>query len=268
MLEKLTIANNRGLNMQTMRYGVQNPIATAVVHHGYPSSAACLPVQTMVTALNEAGITVITPDTTHNDNDSDGDYTEMTLSDHIDDLDDCVDHLISAGAIQGPLILAGHSAGAHSALVVSASLLKPPALTLAIAPLISGNQYLEGWESTMEKRRAGNGQTFMKRWQDRQSTPYPGTKLALKWSIMEEWCKHDLIRDAIYPSNPTSVIMAGQDELTPTTETRLFSSAGNISNIFEIEGADHGFSKHADPLKKQITAAIQSCPRLQSARHG
>lgn len=264
MEQKYEIVNRNGLVMEITSHIVGNPKGTAIIHHGYVGNMSSPTVQLMRTTFNELGFNTVTPNTTHNYNrKSGGDYREMTLRGHCEDLMDCVVHTVNANAYTGTLVIAGHSAGGYSALVASSELEEKyrPSLTVASAPLISGQRYMEGWKNVIREGGA-SPEPFMKHWKNKgfilcESDSGPD-QLELHWSVLQDWCLHDLIQDKVKPNNPTYLIGGETDPFITQSDIIDYFQFARVEEASFIKGGDHCYHKQEKDFAQRLREIITS----------
>ncbi|HPD82874.1 MAG: alpha/beta hydrolase [Alphaproteobacteria bacterium] len=263
MKQEYNIANRNGLSMNVVTDIVKKPKGTAIIHHGYVGNMSSPTIQLMRRTFNDLGFTTITPNTTHNYNDSDGDYQKMTLRGHCEDLVDCVLNTLDSKNYTGPLVLAGHSAGGYSAIVASSELegKYKPALTIASAPLISGERYMQGWKEVIKAQNISPDK-FIKHWENKGfiecgSDSGPDT-LELHWSVMMDWCQHDLIKDEITPNNPTVLIGGEIDPFIRQQDVIDYFEMSRIKEVSFIEDADHCYTGQEKAFEEHLRETINS----------
>lgn len=203
------------------------------------------------------------PNTTHNYSDSDGDYREMTLAGHCDDLEDCVKHFMDQDSFSAPLILAGHSAGGYSALNVSSRLPKQyrPALTIASAPLISGSKFLRRTVNAVADLTDMHPDKIARIWADKgfvtTNSDSGPDNLELHWSVMADWSKHDLARNNIRPQNPTILIGGEEDTSMPPEDIHAYADAVGLNNVHFIENGDHCYTEAMDEFEAVLEQEVK-----------
>ena len=262
--EEYTISTRKNQCIIVIKHGLKNPRGTAVIHHGYPGAVKSPTVQLIRKTFNKLGFDTVTPDTTHNYNKSEGDYRLHTMTQHCDDLMDCITYTMAKGSFQGPLIVAGHSAGGYSALSVSAKLAQAsitPALTVASAPLISGQRYMSAWKAVI-KNAGIDPDRFMKNWENagaiKCGSDAGPDELDLMWSVMQEWCKHNLISANIVPSNPTVLISGEKDEFITHADVTAYFEHSKIKEFISIEDANHSYTRQEQAFVSALKNAITS----------
>lgn len=262
MKQEYEVFNRNGLKMRTAFHGVKKPRGTAIIHHGYVGNMNSPTIQLMRKTFNKLGFNSVTPNTTHNYSDSDGDYRKMTLRGHCDDLIDSVLKTVKSEDYVGPLLLAGHSAGGYSAIVASSELEDKysPALTIASAPLISGQRYMEGWREVINAEGI-SPDSFMKHWENKGfiecASDSGPDQLELHWSVMQDWCRHDLIRDGIVPKNPTFLIGGEKDEFIKMTDIIDYYQAAKVSEVSFIKDADHCYQGQETAFEERFRQIIR-----------
>jgi pimeloyl-ACP methyl ester carboxylesterase len=242
--------------MEIITDSVPNPRGTAFVHHGYPGGAHSPTIQLMRKTFNGLGLNTVTPNTANNYNESDGDLKDMTLAGHSDDLEDVIRFEIAQESLTGPIIIAGHSAGGHSALSVSSRFkgLAQPVLTIASAPFISGQSFIDAWSTLI-------GKMATYRWQKNGfTTGYSDAgpdELKLYWDVYQEWAKHDLARDQISPDNHTAIIHPENDPVIPKADMIQYIQATGTQEFHSIRGADHGYTGQERAFASKLDSIVR-----------
>jgi len=258
------IKNRHDLKMDVIANTVDNAAGTAIIHHGYVGSTKSPTIQLMRETFNELGFNTVTPNTTHNYNDSDGDYRQMTLAGHAEDLIDCISHTVNSTVFRAPLIIAGHSAGGYSALFASSVLSGTqyaPILTIASAPLISGQRYMEGWREVISNEGI-SPDSFMEKWENQgfiicgsDSGP---DQLELHWSVMKDWCLHDLTDSKTCLKNPAILISGDIDPFIRRSDIADYLQSTTNPNIEArfIPNADHCYTDQEDVFAECLRSSV------------
>lgn len=255
-----TMQNRHGHDIEVITHTVSNPRGTVFVHHGYPGAAHSPTIDLMRQTFNALGLNTITPNTTNNYNNSHGDLKDMTLAGHTDDLEDVIRHAITTDSFTGPIAITGHSAGGHSALVVSSRFkgLERSVLTIASAPVITGQSFINAWSEMIGPEEAAAWKTNGYCIGGSDAGP---DQLKMHWDVYQEWATHDLARDKIRPENHTVLIHPHDDPFIPEADMIRYLEATRIDEFHSIRDADHCYTG-----KEQETAFVASLARAIDKR--
>ncbi len=256
MKEIYNLPNRHGKAIEVITNRVPSPKGTVFIHHGYPGAAHSPTIQLMRKTFNALGLNTITPNTTNNYNNAAGELEDMTLAGHCDDLEDVIRHAIAQDSFTGPYVVSGHSAGGHSALVVSSRLtdIERPLLTIASAPVISGQSFIDAWGELIGEERMSAWKTegFQYGYSDAGSD-----RLKMHWPVMKEWAEHDLTRDKVRPDNYTAVIHPNDDPFIPESNVMPYVMGNDIEAFHSIRRADHCYTGREEAFAAKLTLVTQ-----------
>lgn len=240
---KLEIKNRKNQKIIVLIEENPNQKGLSFVMHGLGGNKNSALIEDFRNSFYEKGFTVVRFDTTNTFGESDGDYSNATVSNYYEDLEDVIFWASKQDWYQEPFYLAGHSLGGISTALFAQ---KFPEKVKGLAPIstvISGKLSLEIKDAEEVKKWKETG------W--KESISFDGKVKRLKWSHFEDRNKYDLLKNVNKLTMPILMIVGSEDTSTPVEHQKtLFDALKCEKEIHIIEGAPHTFR---DPeILKQI----------------
>jgi pimeloyl-ACP methyl ester carboxylesterase len=238
-MEKTFIENRKGEKISVLVGRKDNQKGLVFVMHGLGGFKEQEHIETIASAFQEKGFTVVRFDTTNSFGESDGKYEDATITNYYEDLEDVIKWAGGEKWYQEPFVLAGHSLGGVCTCLYSE---KYPEKILALAPIstvVSGRLSVEAG-----KRNDADG---LKKWEDTgwredESFSKPGVLKRLPWSHMVDRLKYDLIPNVAKLNMPVLLIVGENDKSTPKDhQVILFKALPGPKEIHIIKNAPHTF---------------------------
>ena len=236
---KEIIKNRKGQNIAVIIEETPGQKGLAFVMHGLGGFKEQPHIQIMAEAFKEKGYTVIRFDTTNTLGESDGDFSNATVTNYYEDLEDVISWAGSQNWYQEPFCLAGHSLGG---MCISLFTEKYPGKVKGLAPIstvISGKLSLEiNSEEMKEWKRTG--------YLIEESGSKPGVIKKLPWSHMEDRLKYDILNEVDKLTMPVLLITGEKDELAPPEHQKiLYDKLPGKKELHIIKGAPHTFREES-----------------------
>lgn len=211
----MIIENRKGKNISVAIDGDENISKLAFVMHGLGGFKEQPHIRVLVDTLKGNGYTVISFDTTNTFGESDGDYSDATVTNYYEDLEDVINWAKGNFQYKDQFVLAGHSVGGLS---ISLFAEKHPNEVRALAPLsvvVSGNLWKQVQNKDMIEDWKREGVWV-------RETTNSSKKKKLKWAFAEDIMKYNLLDNIDKLSMPILLIVGDQDTTTPVNQQKLF----------------------------------------------
>lgn len=148
----MVIKNRKGKKIAVTLDENKNACGLAFVMHGLGGFKEQPHIQALVNTIKGKNYTVVSFDTTNTFGESDGNYTDATVTNYYEDLEDVISWAKNHSWYKEPFLLSGHSVGGFS---ISLFAEKFPDKVKALAPLstvVSG----ELWRKAQDKTTMEN----------------------------------------------------------------------------------------------------------------
>ena len=209
----------------------------AVVMHGLGGSKKQLHIRTMINTLKKNNYNVVSFDTTNTFGESDGNYSDATVTNYREDLEDVVSWTTDNFRYKDQLLLAGHSIGGLS---ISLFAEKYPEKVKALAPIstiVSGKL----WKQTQDKKMLED----WKRegiWTREAKDPKNGARKVLKWTFAKDIMQYDLLKNIDQLTMPVLLIVGDKDPTAIVSHQQiLFDKLPGRKELHIIKNAGHVF---------------------------
>lgn len=207
------------------------------VMHGLGGFVGQPHMKMIVDVVKKKNYSVISFDTTNSFGESDGDYSDATVTNYLEDLEDVINWAKRNKYYQEPFILIGYSLGG---LAVSLFAQKYPNMVSGLAlfsTVVSGKlwkkiqnkQVLRDWKKNGVWIREENGLNS-------------GILKIIKWKFAEDIMKYDLSKKVGKLIMPVLIIVGSNDLTTPASQQEIFfEKIPNKKELHVIDGAEHVF---------------------------
>lgn len=239
------IKNRKNENLIVTIDENENPSGLAFVMHGLGGFKEQPQIRTIVELLKEKKYAVVSFDTTNSFGKSDGNYSDATITNYYEDLEDVISWAKENSWYQEPFLLSGHSVGG---LAVSLFAEKYPEMVMALAPLstiVSGELWKQTQDKAMLEDWKQNGV-----WIREKKDLSHGDKKILKWGFAEDIMQYDLLKDAKKLTMSVLMIVGENDPTALVSHQKVFfDSIPGRKELHVINGASHVFREQADLAK-------------------
>mgnify|MGYP001609558152 CR=1 FL=1 len=256
MEQKETIKNRKGQGVVVLIQKAEAQKGLAFVMHGLGGFKEQPHIKIMAGAFYENGYTAVSFDTTNTFGESGGDYSDATITNYYEDLEDVIQWAESQDWFEKPFALAGHSLGGICTALFAEKYSEKVKALAPISTVVSGKLSME----TKYERGIAEG---WKRtgWLEEKSFSLPGIIKRLKWSHMEDRMKYDLLPMVKKLTMPVLLIVGERDQSTPLKHQKiLFAALPGQKELHVINGSGHTFRKeeHLAELKKIFDSWIKT----------
>lgn len=208
----------------------------AVLLHSASGTMETSVMDVLAEGLRARGLTVVRFDAFNGIGESDGVFTQFTASGMYEDLEDVLAWAREQSWWHGQLVLSGHSTGGLVAGEYAANHTDEVGELILFAPTISGNAYVEAFESIdAEGLRA---------WKDSGlrtvSHPLSQEKFGLAYNFAEDAKKYDLVPQASSLTMPVKVLTGTRDQTSPEAVCRnLADRIGENARLVVLQDLPH-----------------------------
>ncbi|MFC1645453.1 alpha/beta hydrolase, partial [Patescibacteria group bacterium] len=190
-MDKIFMKNRKNQRIAVLVDKNENQKGLAFVVHGLGGFKEQAHIEIFAESFKENGYTVVRFDTTNTFGESDGDYSDATMTRSYQDLEDVIEWSRNQIWYQEPFALAGHSLGGAVIILYAEEYSEK---VRALAPISSAIPDL--YVSNMDKE-------VLRKWKvegvmdkgERNSKP--GCFMILKWNFVEDIKRHKLLERAI-----------------------------------------------------------------------
>lgn len=215
----------------------KNTSGLAIVMHGLGGFKEQPHIRTMIDILKNNSYDVISFDTTNTFGKSDGNYSNATVTNYYEDLEDIISWTKNKFNYEGQFILAGHSIGGLS---ISLFAEKYPEKVKALAPIstiVSGKLWKQAQNKKMLEDWKNSGV-----WIRESNDSDHGNRKVLKWTFAEDIMQYDLLKDISKLTMPV-LLVVGDKDLTATVSHQkiLFGKLPGKKELYVIKDARHVF---------------------------
>ncbi len=234
-MEKVFIKNRYNKNICVLVEESPEPQGLVFVMHGLGGFKEQPHIEDLAKVFRDNNYVVVRFDTTNTFGESDGNYSDATVTNYYEDLEDVINWAKTQDFFQAPFILAGHSLGAICSALYAENY---PSAVKALAPIsaaVSGQlslidqdqEEMKEWEKTGWRTTIGYSSGIVKK---------------LKWSHMVDRLKYDLLPKADQLTMPTILLVGELDDSTPLKHQQLlFDKLPGKKELQVIKGAPHTF---------------------------
>lgn len=210
-----------------------------VVVHGFRGHRNERHVRRIAERITEAGLITLRVDLTNNLGESEGQFSDLTLSQEVADAQAALDYLAAHPEVDGRLGITGHSLGGLVAALVAARDPRVQAL-VTLSAVFDFPQLFQAWLSSDE----------LAAW--RQVGSYtvdplvPG--LELKMAFLEDLQAFAVAQEAAQVQAPALVVQGDADAEVPPAHGHLYlKHLGSArKELHLLRGADHCYSRDED----------------------
>lgn len=207
---------------------------TVILLGGINEAFSASAFEMMRMTFNKLGLNVISPQPLDK---RFSPLTRSTPETHIDILRDTVKDLVDEKINknrhygEGPVIVAGDSAGGFAALAYSAVAKKGyrPDLTIAVSPPIIGAEDVP------------TSQSYQEQW----------------CGSTTSWAHRNLIKEKAFPKGETVIITGRDDKTVKVNNVSAFGKVAKV-DVSVIEGAGHNFMRHSEEFQHLLTAKVRA----------
>lgn len=231
----MIIKNRKNKDISIAIDGDENISKLAFVMHGLGGFKEQPHIRVLIDALKKNSYTVISFDTTNTFGESDGDYSDATVTNYYEDLEDVINWAKDNFQYKDQFVLAGYSIGGLS---ISLFAERHPGEVRALAPLsavVSGKLWKQAQNKDMIEDWEKEGIWV------RESTNSSKKKI-LKWTFVEDIMKYNLLDNIDKLSMPILLIVGDQDLTTPVNQQKIFfEQLPGKKEIHVLKRAGHVF---------------------------
>lgn len=233
--EYVRIPGETGRELHGLVEVCHNPAGVAVLLHSV-SGTAEMPVQGALADFCKAqGLTVVRFDAGHGLNEDGGTFTEFTISAFKKDLECVLAWARTQAWWQKPLLIAGHSGGALTAILYAEEHPDEVGSLVLLAPTVSGRAYLDAFSRTDPDGLA--------RWQHERLRvvrhPLSGEAFSLSYGFVEDLLTHDALPRAHTLSMPVVIIAGTHDVTSPGDTCKALAGAVGHARYVEVQDMKH-----------------------------
>lgn len=233
---KQYIKNRKNQNISVLIEEYDNPKGLVFVMHGLGGTKEQPHIETFAKAFRDNNYTVVRFDTTNTFGESDGDYTDATVTNYFEDLEDVIEWSKTQYFYREPFILCGTSLGG---ICVSLYAQKYPEKIKALAPIstvVSGKLSFETYNKEDLKTWEKTG------WKITFSSS--GRELKIKYNHIIDRLKYDLLDKVDSLKMPVLMMVGDLDNSTPIKHQQiLFDKLPGSKEFHIIPGAPHTFKE-------------------------
>lgn len=229
---------------------------TAIIQHGWGDNRNKPTIQALKESFLISGFQVFVFDTTHSFGESDGDFEKSTLKSFWEDFEDVTNWLRKQNFYIGPLIVSGHSKGGYSAIRYTEEYIDQIYLTVAIAPVVSGELSFEAYKE--------NDLRLFNKWKDQGyiiKESSSGKIRKMNWSQFNERLNHNLLIKSEKINKPILLIVGSKDIYCPPKHIeKLFDTIpGKLKSMQIIKNAKHSFNEkeYSDEMKTVVVEWLE-----------
>ena len=234
-MEKIFIKNRKNQNVSVIIEKVDNQKGLVFVMHGLGGFKEQPHIEIFAKVFRDNDYTVVRFDTTNTFGESDGNYSDATVTNYYEDLEDVINWSKKQDFYLSPFILCGHSLGAICSAWYAENY---PSAVKALAPIstvVSGRLSIEAhtkeeiddWQKTGWRTTIGYSS---------------GIEKKLKWSHIEDRLKYDLLLGVDKLTMPVILLVGELDTSTPPRHQQiLFDKLPGKKELHIIKGAPHTF---------------------------
>jgi len=215
----------------------KNTSCLAIVMHGLGGFKEQTHIRVIIDTLKNNNYNVVSFDTTNTFGKSDGNYSNATVTNYYEDLEDIINWAIDKFHFEDQLLLAGHSIGGLS---VSLFAEKYPKKVKALAPIstiVSG----ELWKQTQNKKMLENWENtgvWTRETKDQNSR----NRKVLKWNFVEDIMQYDLLKNISRLTMPVLLVVGDKDPTATVSHQKiLFDRLPGKKELHIIKNAGHVF---------------------------
>jgi len=234
-MEKIFIKNRHNQNVSVLIEKADNQKGLAFVMHGLGGFKEQPHIENFAKAFRDNNYTVIRFDTTNTFGESDGNYSDATVTNYYEDLEDVISWSQTQAFYQEPFILCGHSLGAICSALYAENYPEKVRALAPISTVVSGQLSIEAhtreemsdWEKTGWRTTIGYSSGITKR---------------LKWAHMADRLKYDLLPKVNFLTMPVLLLVGEVDTSTPLSHQKiLFDKLPGKRELQVIKNAPHTF---------------------------
>lgn len=208
----------------------------AIIVHGFGGSQRQPQMVNAAKTFADHDFPVLTFDATNSFGGSGGDIRNASLTNHFRDLEDVVVWLRNSCAYKGNLVMCGFSLGASAALKYSLKHKNEVSAIVAIAPVVSGREWLRSFEAN----RPGSYEILLRTGFFPKYNEYTGESTNVPQAFVDDLLEYDFIKSARY-LNGQYIIAVGDADLTCERKSveSLADALGKHARFSVIKGLSH-----------------------------
>lgn len=252
-MEKFSCFNQRGQRIVGIIESSTPQKGLAFVMHGLGGWKEQPHVAAAARGFLDAGCTAVRFDTTNTVGESEGSYSQATVTQYYNDLNDVIMWARGQVWYEEPFFLAGHSLGGIAVGLFAECYASLTRGLVLMGSVISGSLSCETvkYASLLDQwKRVGFIELDIR----------GGGKASLPWAHMVDRLQYDLLRDVHTLSMPVLQIMGGHDDMPYAHQKKLFDMIPSDHKSLEvIADAPHTFrdEKHLVLLHGYIKAWVE-----------
>lgn len=235
-MEEHKITNRHGLKIHIQVDTPIDPCKLVFIAHGQKGSLEQTHIQAFADAYLENGFRVVRFDATHALGKSDGDVTDVTYDNYINDLEDVINWSKNQQWYQVPFSLCGHSMGAQSVAWYAEHHPEVVKTLASMAPVVNYELYTTTFpEGELSKwKKLGYQESMSKS---------KGIMVKIGWQVIESLKKYDLLLLANHLTMPLLIVVGDHDQPCPKAHQEILVQAINSpkATLEIIPGAEHSY---------------------------
>lgn len=202
------------------------------VTHGLSGSSEQPHIVALAELFVNNGYTVVTFDTTHSLNESDGDLRHITATSCIEDLEDVIEWASTQSWYSKSFTLAGHSLGGLASIMYASKFPGKVAELYLVSPAISGQWWLDTLETELTVQWKQDGEIH--------KTTRMGRSGYIGWDFVEDFITYDARAQSSRISASTILTVGSMDDTTPPDMIRSFyDRLACTKKIFIVNDISH-----------------------------
>lgn len=242
-VSKIFVSNRHGKKLAVIVDKPKNPQGLAFVLHGLGGFKEQKPIEIIAKVFFDNGYTTVRYDSSHTIGESEGDYGDANVTNHIEDLEDIIDWASRQDWYIEPFCLSGHSLGGGCVMWYATD---NPEKVKGLAPVAT----TASGEIVMSRYREDDLAIWDKTdIQEVESVSKPGVIKRLNWAqFKDDIMNYDIFTRLDKMTMPLLLLVGEKDKGTsPEDHKRIFAgAAGKNKKLKIIKGADHDFRRKQD----------------------
>ncbi|MEK7615800.1 MAG: alpha/beta hydrolase [Patescibacteria group bacterium] len=211
---KQTIKNRKGQNIVVLVEEQANQRGLAFVMHGLGTNKEQPQIAAIAEAFINNGYTAIRFDCSNSLGESEGDYSNVTATTFLEDLEDVIAWSVLQSWYEEPFCLSGSSLGGYATARFAELHPEKVKALFPKATTISGKLSVESDPKHYQAWKDSG-------WRIEKSNTRPGFIKRLPWSHMEDRMMHDLLPDAGKLTMPVLIMVGDQDDTSPPVQQKM-----------------------------------------------
>ncbi|MGK2849240.1 MAG: alpha/beta hydrolase [Minisyncoccota bacterium] len=215
----------------------KNTSDLAFVMHGLGGFKEQSHIQAIVNSFKKKGYTVVSFDTTNTFGESEGNYSNATVTNYYEDLEDVINWATNELSYEGQFILAGHSIGGLSVSLFAEKYPEKVKALALVSTIVSGELWKQAQNKEMLKNWENSGV-----WIRESNDPNLGNRKVLKWTFAKDIMQYDLLKDISKLTMPVLLIVGDNDPTATVSHQEVFfGKLPGKKELHVIKNAGHVF---------------------------